>query len=264
MTGSADAGTADSPRLSFLAVGERGPRVLLLHGFGSDRMTWVLNQTDLAAFTATLALDLPGHGGSAADVGDGTVAFFTAKVVAFIAARGMQPVHMIGHSLGGAIAIDLAHRHPDLVASLFLIAPLGLGRGIEPTFLSDFARMTTLEQAERVLRRLVLRPRLISRQVASRVLDHLAQPGARQSLRKVADGVLFAGTALAPAVAAVGRTQLPRTVVWGDADTINPIDEERLVAFRGSQFVVASAAHLPHMESWTRVNELLRSFYADL
>ncbi|MEP2118803.1 alpha/beta fold hydrolase, partial [Bauldia litoralis] len=49
-------------RLSYLAAGDDGPPVLLLHGFGADRLTWLLTQRDVAAYASTIAIDLPGHG----------------------------------------------------------------------------------------------------------------------------------------------------------------------------------------------------------
>jgi len=238
--------------------------VLLLHGFGSDRMSWALQQAGLATFSSTVAVDLPAHGESGNDAGDGTIVFLSEIIASFLRAQKAAPAHFVGHSLGGAIAIDLAHHHPDLIASLFLVAPAGLGRAIDPAFLSDFTSMTSLDEAQRVLERLVARPRLVNRQMAARALNRLLQPGAREGLRKIAVALATVAETLRPAIAAIGRTDLPRMVAWGEDDGINPIDQDRVNAFGGSLSVVPGTRHLPHVESPPRIDALLRRFYGGL
>ena len=117
-------------RLRYLELGGGdGTPVLLLHGFGADLNSWMFTQPVLAEGHRALALDLPGHGGSGRDVGAGDGAALSAVVEGFLAALDPGPVHLVGHSMGGAIAALLAARRPDLVRSLTLIAPAGLGAG---------------------------------------------------------------------------------------------------------------------------------------
>ena len=206
------------------------------------------------------ALDLPGHGASSPDVGDGSVAFHADVVAAVIEARRMRDVRIVGHSWGGAVAIALAQRRPDLVNALVLIAPAGLGRAIDPDFLAAFPAMADPVMAEELLHRLVSRPRLINRQMVARVLEHLGKPGARDAMRRIADQLGRIGEDLAAAMAAVVAADLPRMVVWGDADAINPPDAERLAGFGGIQHFVAGAGHLPHIESSRAVNGWIVEF----
>jgi pimeloyl-ACP methyl ester carboxylesterase len=250
--------------VAFVARGSGGPPVLLLHGFGSDRMSFALQQAGLAAFSSTVAVDLPAHGESGNDVGDGTIALLSEIIASFLRARKAAPAHLVGHSLGGAIAIDLAHRHPDLVASLFLVAPAGLGRAIDPAFLADFTSMSSLDEARHVLERLVARPRLINRQMTARALNRLLQPGAREGLRKIAAAVATAAETLRPAIAVIGRSDLPRMVVWGDGDGVNPIDQDRVNAFGGSLSFLPGMGHMPQVENPPRIDALLRRFYGEL
>jgi pimeloyl-ACP methyl ester carboxylesterase len=249
-------------RLSFLAAGSDGPPVLLLHGLGADRLSWMLTQRDIAGFARTVAVDLPGHGQSDRDVEAGDVAFFTDLIAGFLEAQGGHPAHVVGHSLGGAVALDLAHRRPDLVASLFLLAPAGLGRGTDPAFLFALTEMKNLDEASAVLGRLVTRQRLISPQMVARALAEITAPGARDAFRKVAGHLLRAEETLAPAVAEIGRRQLPRAVVWGGDDRINPMASDRVATLGATPHVVEGAGHLPHIESYEEVNALLRSFLA--
>ncbi|MCB1497423.1 MAG: alpha/beta fold hydrolase [Bauldia sp.] len=249
-------------RLSYLSAGDEGPPVLLLHGFGADRLTWLLTQRDVASYAATVAIDLPGHGQSDRAIGEGGIAALTDLVAGFLKLRDAGPVHVVGHSLGGAVAIDLAHRHPDLVASLFLLAPAGVGQGIDTGFLSALTEMETLDEASAVLERLVERKRLISPQMTARALAQISEPGAREALRKVAGHLETAHFDMAEAVAGIGKRGLPVTVVWGANDLVNPLAEEAAGALGARLHVVENTGHLPHIESHPEVNALIRAFLA--
>src|SRR6516165_2784391 len=114
-------------RLRYLELGEGGGvPVLLLHGFGADLNTWMFTQPPLAATRRTVALDLPGHGGSAKEVGAGDPEGLTDAVDGALEALGIGRAHLVGHSMGGAIAALVALRQPERVASLTLIASVGL------------------------------------------------------------------------------------------------------------------------------------------
>ena len=143
--------TVDGRDVAYHAAGAKGPAVMFLHGFAADRLTWVFLQREVSRFAATIAPDLPGHGQSGRDVGSGDPEFLADVVAQLIAARGHDSVHIVGHSLGGAVAIALADRHPDLVASLFLISPAGLGGGLDLDFLSAITEMERLDQATAML-----------------------------------------------------------------------------------------------------------------
>ncbi|MFO1120689.1 MAG: alpha/beta fold hydrolase, partial [Rhodospirillales bacterium] len=119
--------TVAGHKLRYLDLGTGNPPALLLHGFGADLSSWMFVQPGLAAERRVIALDLPGHGGSGRDVGGGDIDTFANVVAAFISEVVGQPVHLVGHSMGGGIALALAHRRPDVVKTLTLVAPAGLG-----------------------------------------------------------------------------------------------------------------------------------------
>ena len=126
-----------------------GVPVLLLHGFGADLNSWMFTQPALAEGRRTFALDLPGHGGSSKDVGAGDAARFTDAVEAALAALEIERVHLVGHSMGGAVAVSLAARRPERVATLTLIAPAGLGPEINGGFIDGFVRASRRREAWR-------------------------------------------------------------------------------------------------------------------
>ncbi len=238
------------------AAGRDGPAILLIHGFGADRLSWLASQHALAGAGRVYALDLPGHGDTPF-TGPGALDALTHAVETAIDGFGLGPAHVVAHSLGGAVAIALAAARPDLVRSLALIAAAGLGRGVDERFLSDYPRCMSLEEMEAVLLRLVTRPRLISRQMAKRALEQLDRPGTRQGLISIADGLRRIDDVIEPPLQAIARSSLRRLAIWGAADAIIPVDPDRLERFGAERFVLEDAAHLPQIESPRLVNQRL-------
>ena len=104
--------TVDACRLRFLRTGEGGEPLVLLHGFGGDLNNWLFNVEALAADRAVYALDLPGHGGSTKQVGDGELGFLVAALRGFLDSQGIERAHLAGHSMGGLVAAALAIEDP--------------------------------------------------------------------------------------------------------------------------------------------------------
>src|ERR1035438_8812144 len=101
--------------------------VVFVHGYGGDKNSWLFVQEPISADRATYALDLPGHGASSKDVGDGSVAPLASSLVGFVNELGLPRVHLVGHSTGGAVATVAAADPATLgkVASLTLISQAG-------------------------------------------------------------------------------------------------------------------------------------------
>ena len=94
----------DDYKIRYLRMGESDSNVILIHGFGGDLDRWLFTQGPLSANASVYALDLPGHGQSTKAVRDGSVAAMADIVAKFMDAVGIDHAHLIGHSLGGAIA----------------------------------------------------------------------------------------------------------------------------------------------------------------
>ncbi|WP_037471852.1 alpha/beta fold hydrolase, partial [Sinorhizobium fredii] len=118
---------------------EAGPEsdetVVLLHGFGGDLTTWLFNQSALAENMRVVAIDLPGHGASTPIAGDAVFPKIVSAAEAAIEAIAPGKLHLIAHSFGGAVAAAIAANRPSRVASLTLIAPIGLSRQMSRDFL---------------------------------------------------------------------------------------------------------------------------------
>lgn len=247
--------------LAFNTLGGRGDDLVLIHGFGSDRLSWAGNAAALMEHARVHALDLPGHGDSlAAEAGDGSPDALTAAVAAALDAHGLDRLHLLGHSLGGSIAMLVALAMPNRVRSLSLLAPAGLGHGVDHDFLHRYPELTSPGDAEALLQRLVNRPQLINRFTIARVLEQLDRPGARDALRQIAAGVIAHEDTLLAAARRIADTRMPRLVVFGADDAINPPDEGALQRFGGRSVVIPAAGHLPHIEAARQANAEINRF----
>lgn len=251
--------------LAFKTLGGRGEDAVLIHGFGSDRLSWAGNATPLMDVARVHSLDLPGHGDSvAADSGNGSPDALTAAVGEALDANGLDRVHLLGHSLGGSIAMLMALAMPGRVRSLTLLAPAGLGHGIDHDFLLSYPELATAEQAQALLQRLVTKPQLINRFTVARVLEQLERDGARDALRRIAMGVIIHEQALGEAASQIAATGIPRLVIFGGADAINPPDPMSLVGFAGRTVLIPEAGHLPHIEAARQANAEITQFLQGL
>ncbi|NKN01069.1 MULTISPECIES: alpha/beta fold hydrolase [Rhizobium] len=250
--------TANLP-LPVFRLGGSGPNLLLLHGFGADRMSWIANQDALMQSFAVFSCDLPAHGGQPPGRTGMKISEMADELIDALARQNDRFV-VVGHSLGGAIAIELAARRPDLVAGLGLIAPAGLGKEVGREFLSELPELSELGSALALLQRLVSRPRLITPPIAQRLLDHLERPGIRAALRALASELSHVETSIEPHVASIAVSRVPRIVIWGEEDTINPIDRPRLSRFNAQVLALPDTGHLPHVEASRAVSQHLCEF----
>ena len=245
---------------AFKTLGGDGEDLWLIHGYGSDRLSWLGNSPALMTVARVHALDLPGHGDSPLADDDATLHGIASTLTATINANSAGPVHIVGHSLGAGLALLMAQREPVQVRSLTLIAPAGLGKAIDRSFLNEYPDLTDSESAMALLQRLVVRPQLINKLTVQRVLSQLARPGARDALRKVGQTLMGMETALAVAADHIAQGSLPRLTIWGEKDAINPIDAERLAGFGGETLIIHEAGHLPHIEAAKAVNDGIVAF----
>jgi pimeloyl-ACP methyl ester carboxylesterase len=123
----------DGVRLAYREFGGEGPSLLLLHGLAGHAEEWAQTASWLTARCRVVALDARGHGRSERLPGDVSRDSLVADVAFVVERLGLQPVVVVGQSVGGLTALSLAARRPDLVRSLVLVdaSPAGGGDGVE-------------------------------------------------------------------------------------------------------------------------------------
>jgi len=270
-----EGGTADDPmapreteaggkKLRYLDLGKGdGPPILFVHGFGADLNTWMFNQPALAQTRRAVAFDLSGHGGSTKRL-DFVLdaAGFAGDIDHLLAALGIDRVHLVGHSMGGAIALQFAATHPDRVATLTLIAAAGLAAEINAAFIDGFVAMERRREAQEVLRLLVHDPGLVSRAMVEDVLRYKRLDGVPEALRSLAENWFAGGVQRIALRDRLGELAMPVQIIWGREDRIIPVAHAEALATTVPVHILDQAGHLPHMEQSAEVNRLVARLVA--
>jgi pimeloyl-ACP methyl ester carboxylesterase len=254
-----------------------GPPVALIHGMVNSSQHWEAVALRLAKDYTVIAPDLIGHGDSATPRGDYSLGAHAAVIRDLLAVVGVERASLVGHSLGGGVAMQFFYQFPQRVERLALVSSGGLGHEVSPLL-----RGAALPGASAGLW-LAAHPRLVeglwsagermrergsSRgvylQAIARALRPLGRPGARtaflQTLRAVID-------VHGQRVSARDRLYLlrgfPTLIVWGERDHTIPIEHGRWThnAVPGSRLVtLPRAAHFPHLEDPEGLADALRDF----
>jgi pyruvate dehydrogenase E2 component (dihydrolipoamide acetyltransferase) len=237
-----------------------GRPVILLHGFGGDLNNWLFIHPALSEHHRVIALDLPGHGGSGKDAGAGDLAALSKAVLDFLGAIDVPKAHLVGHSLGGAVALRLALDNPSHVASLSLIGPAGLGEEIDDDFTRDFIAANRRKQLEPVLAKLFVDESLISRDMTEDLLRFKRLDGATEALKAIRAANFQGGQheILRDRLGELG--DIPVQVIWGAEDRIIPARHARGLPATVKTHVLPGAGHMPHLEKPSDVSRLLLDF----
>jgi pyruvate dehydrogenase E2 component (dihydrolipoamide acetyltransferase) len=241
-------------KVAFAGAGDDGEVVLLVHGYGGDRNSWLFLQEPLAERYRVYALDLPGHGTSAKDVGPDPAAVLAGSVTGVLDAIGARRAHLVGHSMGGAVALAAATADPGRVSSLTLIAPSGFGPEINAAYLRGFASAQTRRELKPVVGQLFADESLVTRQVVDDLLAYKRLDGVAEALQALL-GMLLDGDAqrgdsiTSLAALTTLKSAPPVTAVWGRGDRIIPAAQAEAAARAGAEVrLIDGAGHMPHME----------------
>ena len=263
-------------RVIYRVAGD-GPPIVLIHGMLNSSSHWRSVALELARDYTVIAPDLIGHGDSAAPRGDYSLGAHAASIRDLLAAIGIDRASIVGHSLGGGVAMQFFYQFPQRVERLVLVSSGGLGHEVTASL-----RSAALPGVSPLLA-MTIRPRLVGA---------LAQGGKRLRDRGVGAGVYLqaAARALRPLQNAESREAflhtlravidvhgqrvsatdrlylleaLPTMIVWGERDNTIPLAHGRAAheAIPCNRFeTIAGAAHFPHLEEPDALSALLRDF----
>jgi len=266
---------AGGHRLSYVTGGSGEP-VLLIHGIGSEAAVWRASLPALAEHFTVYAVDLLGCGESEKPRVAYTVGLLARSVGAFTQALGLERLHVVGHSLGGGVALQFHALYPERVARLALVSSGGLGRELH-----WILRINSLPGATSVLR-VISDPRSrmpsFSKAMQRRSMRRLQavydaeMPTVLQRLRDRDARAAFVATARAvsdlhgqtmSALPYLPSIEVPTLLIWGGRDSILPVTHGLDAVYllkRGHLHVLPRSRHRPQMEQPAAFNAMLLRF----
>jgi pimeloyl-ACP methyl ester carboxylesterase len=268
--------TIHGHRRAFVKVGT-GPVLLLLHGMAADHTTWNDVIPRLAKRYTVVAPDLLGHGESDKPRADYSVGGYANGMRDLLTVLGVDKVTVVGHSLGGGVAMQFAYQYPERTERLVLVSAGGLGREVGasirvvtlPGF--DVAMGMLTLPGVRQLTTSVLRLASETGLPATRDLDELADivarlhdPRARRALRHVVSACVdWRGQIISMVDRAYLTRAMPICVVWGDDDRVIPTrhsNTARQIAPGAVVEIIGDSGHFPHKDHPERFVEILDEF----
>jgi pimeloyl-ACP methyl ester carboxylesterase len=257
--------------LSYLQAGAGEPAIVLVHGFGASKEIWWSTIVELAALGRVLALDLPGHGGSPL-LQAARMPQIARRIADFCDARDLSRIVLVGHSMGGNVAVELVLARPALVERLVLVDPAA--HSTEMPIYSSSARVNALQRWAALRAGMVLAQKVgvVGRFVPHRHRGGFVLPALRRAsflarhdidaLHRQLDS-LFAN----PIGARLGELHLPTLVISGEFDPLVPPAHSRRVAdaIAGARFaLVRRAGHNPMDERPREFERILREFLIEM
>ena len=263
-------------RIAYRQAGS-GPVIVLIHGITSSSQTWQRVMPELTRRFTVIAPDLIGHGQSAKPKGDYSLGAHASGIRDLLVALGHERASIVGHSLGGGIAMQFSYQFPERCERLVLVDSGGLGRDVSPLL-----RAATLPGSEIVLPLLAATRLLDAGRLGGRLLGRvglragtdfeeiarghatLSDPEARAAFLHTLRSVVEPG---GQRIDASSRLYLARRfpflLVWGERDSIIPVEHGRAAheQLAGSRLeIFESSGHFPQLDEPERFLELLIDF----
>jgi pimeloyl-ACP methyl ester carboxylesterase len=252
-------------RAVYRTLGDGPDVVVLIHGMINSSRHWEAVARKLAGSHRVIAPDLIGHGDAATPRGDYSLGAHAASIRDLLATLGIERATIVGHSLGGGVAMQFYYQFPQLTERLVLISSGGLGHDVSPLL-----RAAALPGSAELLR-LATRPRLVGGiaaagdrlrargnpngvylQAVARALGPLQEPGSRRAFLETLRAVIDVH---GQRVSAVDRLyllgEMPTLIAWGERDHTIPIEHGRAAAaaIPNCRFVsLPGVAHFPNLE----------------
>jgi pimeloyl-ACP methyl ester carboxylesterase len=265
-------------RRAFVRAG-KGPALLLIHGIGDRSDTWRGLIPALARDYTVIAPDLLGHGRSDKPRADYSVAAYANAMRDLLSVLGIEQATVVGHSLGGGVAMQFAYQYPERCERLVLVATGGIARSVNPLLrlvaapnadllLPLLHLKTTRSIGKRVVRLLHLLGTDIGRDAddLQHVFDALPDAHAvRAFVRTLRAVVDWRGQVITMLDRCYLTRGMPTLLVWGTRDGVVPYEHARLAhaAMPGSRLeVFDGAGHFPHHHDPGRFLAILRDFLA--
>lgn len=265
-------------RRAFLQAGS-GPALLLIHGIGDNADSWADVIPELAEHHTVIAPDLLGHGESDKPRADYSIGAYANAMRDLLSVLDVDRVTVMGHSLGGGVAMQFAYQYPERCERLVLVGTGGVSHEVNPVL-----RFVAAPNADLVLPLLgAPGARLLGKAVFTalrvldtdighdapqlmRIFDALPNAASRRAfVRTLRGAVDWRGQAITMLDRCYLAKDMPTLVVWGERDGVIPVAHAHRIheAMPSSRLeVFANAGHFPHQDDPARFLRVFRDFYA--
>ncbi|MCT7659526.1 alpha/beta fold hydrolase [Mycobacterium deserti] len=270
--------TVHGYRRAFRVAGS-GPAILLIHGIGDNSTTWSTVQTKLAQRFTVIAPDLLGHGKSDKPRADYSVAAYANGMRDLLSVLDIDRVTVVGHSLGGGVAMQFAYQFPQLVDRLILVGAGGVTKDVNVAL--RFASLPGASEALALLRLPLVLPALqIAGRAAGaafgssglgrdlpemlRILADLPEPTASSAFARTLRAVVdWRGQVVTMLDRCYLTSSVPVQLIWGSGDSVIPVSHARMAhsAMPGSRLeIFDGSGHFPFRDDPDRFVEVVERF----
>ena len=236
-----------------------GIDVLLIHGIGGDLGSWLFNQDFLANEFRVHAVDLPAHGESTLSLSEGFIEELGGAVAKCMKTLSTKPFHLVGHSLGGSVVMEIVNKFPDLVTSACLVNPVGFAKEINRNFLEIFLTASKRKEMKEALTKLFYSSENLSRTMVENSLRHNRLEGVISQLKLIVDKNFPDYKQATDWLPLLSSSSIPFQIIWGVHDEIIQYDSK---VFPGNVLLkeIENAGHMVHMEQPTEFNQILKEY----
>ena len=268
---------AGDVRTRYWVLGASGSPIVLIHGLGASAEIWLRNIDSLAERHRVYVPDLLGFGRTDKPPSLYSTDHFTRFINDFLNAMQIERCSLVGHSLGGGIALQYILRFPEKVDKLVLVDSAGLGRDaplflrmLSLPFIGDLLTSPSRLGVYFFFRQAVDRASDVTKDFIDHYYNLHSLPGAHASFSKIIRNIMTIRGGrqelIEPVLTNLHRITHPTLVVWGKNDRILPVKHASIAnnGIPNSRLhIFDRCGHMPHFEYPSEFNELLMDFLAD-
>jgi 2-hydroxy-6-oxonona-2,4-dienedioate hydrolase len=256
----------DNLHIRYLTTQSRGSPVMLVHGLGGSIESWI-NTIELLSSNQLklIAIDLPGFGYSSKPKINYTINFYSAFMTKFIKKLNLESsLFLVGSSLGGHIAAQVAIDHPRLISKLVLISPAGI-----PPFsfkttpaLRNYVRILKAKSIADVKMALAAVDKSqVKEAYAKTILDRLSKPNAKEAFLSALRG----STNATRLTKRLHKIKADTLLIWGKDDQLIPVRYSiPFIGMKNCRMVLLEkCGHRPHVERPELFSKLLIDFFRE-
>ena len=246
------------PSLHVAETGAGSKTIIFLHGFGGCHAAWRDVIAMLTPGVRALAYDLPGHGNSLECQATGGAKSAARAILADLAVRRLNKVHLVGHSMGGAVATLMALADPERVASLTLLSPGGFGPQINGPLLRRYAAATGRSEIRACIAAMSGPGSVPPDHIVDAFFLMRARPGQSQALVDAAAVMTKGDRQGTIPRELLDRLHMPVMVVWGTEDPVLPVNQAESLPLHFHLHHVLEAGHMLAEEAPDLIAEVVR------